>query len=176
MWRGDRSGTVRPVRRLRVWYSRTSEAIRSFLLLSPPLPPSPPLHSLQLHSLHSSGILALEHSPRDHSNITSRNAPPFHLTSVYNYVAAVLDERPRPPKTSMSFIHLRRYLTSEDIPTSASGSIITPILKVLQDPASLLSSAFVLDENTKRHQLASARFKNVHPPPMFTISAMGFSD
>ncbi|CAZ84625.1 unnamed protein product [Tuber melanosporum] len=60
----------------------------------------------------------------------------------------------------MSFIPSRRHFTSEDVSTSTSGSIITPILRVLRDPASLLSSAFVLDERMKRHQLASARLKN----------------
>ncbi|RPA97236.1 patatin-domain-containing protein [Choiromyces venosus 120613-1] len=60
----------------------------------------------------------------------------------------------------MSFIPSRTHSTSDDIPTSTSGSIITPILKVLRDPSSLLLPAFVLDEHTKRHQLASARLKN----------------
>ncbi|CUS08251.1 unnamed protein product [Tuber aestivum] len=60
----------------------------------------------------------------------------------------------------MSFIPSRGHFTSEDTSTSISGSIITSMLKVLQDPASLLSSVFVLDEHTKRHQLASAKLRN----------------
>lgn len=40
-------------------------------------------------------------------------------------------------------------------------SIVTPILRILRDPGALLSSAFVLDESEKRHQLASALLKNV---------------
>lgn len=39
-----------------------------------------------------------------------------------------------------------------------------PLFRLIKDPTAVLSSAFVLDEATKRHQLASARLKNVCSP------------
>lgn len=46
-----------------------------------------------------------------------------------------------------------------------SESAFASLFRLVKDPASAFSSAFVLDDATKRHQLASARLKNVRFSP-----------
>lgn len=50
-----------------------------------------------------------------------------------------------------------------------SESAFAPLFRLVKDPAAAFSSAFVLDETTKRRQLASARLKNVCLPPPGTF-------
>lgn len=54
-----------------------------------------------------------------------------------------------------------RRLGSSVSTKGKSESAFAPLFRLVKDPAAAFSSAFVLDEATKRHQLASARLKNV---------------
>lgn len=54
-----------------------------------------------------------------------------------------------------------RRLGSNVSSKGKSESAFAPLFRLVKDPAAAFSSAFVLDEATKRHHLASARLKNV---------------
>lgn len=60
--------------------------------------------------------------------------------------------------------------SGSSLPTKGkSEGAFASLFRLVKDPASAFSSAFVLDDATKRHQLASARLKNVRFSPALSV-------